>query len=78
MRHRIVRSASRRQLEQAIATLLTEGWRPIGESAVAAPDDLRQPPHWVRVLYQSARTVPLDILEIPPPPDSVFNGDEKV
>jgi hypothetical protein len=73
MRHRIVQSASRRELEQVVGRLCDEGWRPVGQPMISAPADLRQPPHWGWVLYRSSVPVPLEILQILPPPDSRFS-----
>ena len=76
MRHRIVQSVSRRELERTVQALANEGWRAVGESTISAPDDLRDAPHWVRVLYQSPTPVPMEILRISPPADSRFSEDE--
>ncbi len=76
MRHRVVQSANRRQLEEAVHALMEQGWRPVGESTMAAPDDLRELPHWVRVLYFASAPVPLEVLRLPPPAGSRFSGDE--
>lgn len=82
-RHRVVTSLSLPRLRIEVEKLVAEGWRTIGEPALASPADLMRPPYWAQALYLSANEIPQDSVRVDPPKDSQlsekpFGGLEKL
>ena len=67
IRHRLVHSLSLSLLQTETKKLLAEGWRPIGDPALASPVDIKRPPYWVQAMYLGAEAIPIETLRIEPP-----------
>lgn len=50
-RHRLVTSAQRAVLEKAVAQLEAEGWRRLGDPAMAMPRNPKRLPYWSQAMY---------------------------
>jgi hypothetical protein len=80
VRHRVVQAASPAILQLQVAKLLQQGWRVIGEPALATPMNLASRPYWVQAMYLAPNEVPQDAVkfEIQPgqsaPPQGAFSA----
>jgi hypothetical protein len=70
IRHRLVHSLSLTNLQQETKRLMGEGWRPIGDPALAAPVDIKRPPYWVQAMYLGDEAVPLETQRVDAPDGS--------
>jgi hypothetical protein len=69
-RHRVVTSLSLARLKTEVDKLVREGWRPIGEPALASPADLMRPPYWAQAMYLNPVEIPQEMHRVDPPKDS--------
>jgi hypothetical protein len=70
IRHRLVHSLSLTILQQETKKLMNEGWRTIGEPALAAPADIKRPPYWVQAMYLGEEAIPLENQRVDAPEGS--------
>jgi hypothetical protein len=61
-RHKTVQALSRNLLETAVKKLESEGWRRMGNVALAKPVSETQPPYLVQAMVHGLETPP-----VPPP-----------
>lgn len=70
IRHRLVHSLSLSLLQEETKKLVEQGWRPIGDPALAAPVDIKRPPYWTQAMYLGSEPIPLETHRIEPPAGS--------
>ena len=70
VRHKLVHSLSLTLLQAESTKLVAQGWRTIGEPALAAPADIQRPPYWVQAMYLGSDDIPLETLRIDAPAGS--------
>jgi hypothetical protein len=70
VRHKLVHSLSLTILQEETKKLVGEGWRPIGDPALAAPVDIKRPPYWVQAMYLGTEDIPLENHRIDAPEGS--------
>jgi hypothetical protein len=78
VRHRIITSISLSLLQEETKRLMKDGWRPIGEPALAAPADLVRPPYWAQAMYLGEAEIPLESQKIELPPTSRLSNPPTV
>jgi hypothetical protein len=64
VRHRVVRASTPSLLRTEIDKLLKEGWRIIGDAALATPVGLSARPYWVQTLYLAPEEIPQDSIKV--------------
>lgn len=58
-RHYIATAATKADLEEEVRRKEAEGWRRIGDPAMAVPRDPKRPPYWAQAMYWSSEEIPL-------------------